>query len=730
MSTYNSTKNDAAFVYRYYRSGKCYRTRANLNSKRKPIARHHQQVDHDIVTLSLSSSAANLTPQSQTGPMEMSTDTSSSSSACRATSSSVFDFSDKTETVSSVAPNSDSNFDSSMNYSSVSAAAAAAAAAAALSLRLRRRHPIRRSESESAHPNPSNVTRALRQRRMMNYQHRLAHLHLMRMRQEQHCLRQNVNQVTTAWRQQFKSLCIQSSADTCVAERMAEWSNQGYLFPRRSKVTDIQTIGSVVFALGRSGICTAYRRGSLAYLGVVNPDPKLLIRSLFHNQRTGELVTVSLHKEDAYASLRCHAYILTDRGGSAHTSLSLKSRRLFADEDLRFPGFVEMDDVNGVIVTFDSHAHIITAHHMDTYKVRFSIKDVNIADAKLAPGVMVLLSRRVNRHVMARLVCLRTGAVIRVRRFLLHKDATVEIMELFGHTMFIKQKNHSLAIFNVQTGAMHKISQQVFQGQVTCLYVHKQRLVLALDEEQKKVTVFDLQGKVVSTLEDFALWSKGSSNAMRVTDDQEAMISLCHEIDRARSDAQPSACINVASIRTGRLLARLSQSSSAPSQHNRAIAELTTLHLDERHGELYTGGQDGMLYCWSYRNAFPVASAATSATGQETTTELPHIQPLFHIESSSNAQDMDEKANTMQHGGLPVLDDGGDNDDNGDEEAARQQQQQQQQQQQHQRQAQEERARQRSASHSALAAAAEARRQRRPLPTQSTRFFHHHHRRR
>ena len=119
---------------------------------------------------------------------------------------------------------------------------------------------------------------------------------------------------------------------------------------RRSKIVEIVAAGDVVFALTLSGVCAAFcgsRR--IAFL---NTMPDEVIRSLFYNKANRSLITVSVYRDDNFSSLKCRTtpieYI---RRGQPDAGFAL-----FESECLKWPGFVEFDDVNGKVRAFLCHA--------------------------------------------------------------------------------------------------------------------------------------------------------------------------------------------------------------------------------------------------------------------------------------------------------------------------------------------------------------------------------------
>lgn len=156
----------------------------------------------------------------------------------------------------------------------------------------------------------------------------------------------------------------------------------------------------IVFALAQSGVCAAFSRGGqfcrreIHYLILcifffvdiivlfaetnqricfLNVIPDEVIRSLFYNKNNDSLITVSVYASDNFSSLKCRTtrieyvnnnfYLLhfsvINYFLNGFLLLTRYIRRgqpdagfgLFESESLKWPGFVEFDDVNGKVLT-------------------------------------------------------------------------------------------------------------------------------------------------------------------------------------------------------------------------------------------------------------------------------------------------------------------------------------------------------------------------------------------
>jgi hypothetical protein len=56
---------------------------------------------------------------------------------------------------------------------------------------------------------------------------------------------------------------------------------------------------------------------------------------------------------------------------------------LFESESLRWPGFVEFDDVNGKVLTYSAQDRIYKVFDLKNYTLLYSISDENVQEIKI-----------------------------------------------------------------------------------------------------------------------------------------------------------------------------------------------------------------------------------------------------------------------------------------------------------------------------------------------------------
>ena len=174
---------------------------------------------------------------------------------------------------------------------------------------------------------------------------------------------------------------------------------------RRSKIVELMSSGDVVFALTLSGVCVAFRRGER--LTFLNTTPDEVIRSLFYNKASKSIITVSVYRADNFSSLKCR----TTPVEYIRRRLPDAGFELFESECLKWPGFVEFDDVNSMVLTYSAQDKAYCIWGMTNYEELYRLPDDDITEIKISPGIMLLIGHRQPDHVPLRLLSISDGKV-------------------------------------------------------------------------------------------------------------------------------------------------------------------------------------------------------------------------------------------------------------------------------------------------------------------------------
>ncbi|KAK9196330.1 hypothetical protein WN943_004458 [Citrus x changshan-huyou] len=368
---------------------------------------------------------------------------------------------------------------------------------------------------------------------------------------------------------------------------------------KRTKVIEIVAARDIVFALAHSGVCAAFSRETNRRICFLNVSPDEVIRSLFYNKNNDSLITVSVYASDNFSSLKCRStkieYI---RRGKPDSGFAL-----FESESLKWPGFVEFDDVNGKVLTYS---------------------------AQDSPGIMLLIFNRSSSHVPLKILSIEDGTVLKVFYHLLHRNKKVDFIEQFNEKLLVKQENENLQILDVRNAELMEVSRTEFMTPSAFIFLYENQLFLTF--RNRTVAVWNFRGELVTSFEDHLLWHPDcNTNNIYITSDQDLIISYCKaepEDQWMEGSGNSFTCplagsINVSSILTGKCLAKINATNCSPkvddelgssstgkskklnkcsyirSTVGEALEDITSLFYDEERNEIYTGNRHGLVHVWS-----------------------------------------------------------------------------------------------------------------------------------
>lgn len=394
---------------------------------------------------------------------------------------------------------------------------------------------------------------------------------------------------------------------------------------KRSRVEEVVCANGLVIALAHSGACAVFDAcRNFCKIGYLNTcASQQVIRSVYHNSRRNELLTVSVLDSDNSTLLRCCAIPLASL--RSHCSAANGYIVFESDERLSWPGFVEFDDVNQIMVTHKpivpnalefappfgaATVSVYSVYSLDTYNLLHVFGDLHdqasILEIKLAPGLLMLVYDTRSSHLPLRVIDVYTGELLRDIYHLLHKEKRIEFVELFNHKVLIKQEfccMQLLDIFNKNVRELDLATPKSF------VLLFQARVFLAF-RRTGPPQVYNEQGELVATFSDHELVNtnsvqKQSSSSLCVTSDQQSIVSYCKQKECDTQGVTTDfhqGSINVSDVRTGKCVAKLTTDGLLQRQpqlvtHDQAdpLDGITSLYHDEARGLLLAGTKCGRV---------------------------------------------------------------------------------------------------------------------------------------
>lgn len=390
---------------------------------------------------------------------------------------------------------------------------------------------------------------------------------------------------------------------------------------KRSKIIEIVAAHDIVFALAQSGICAAFSRETNQRICFLNVSPDEVIRSLFYNKNNDSLITVSVYASDNFSSLKCRTtrieYIKRGKPDAGFA--------LFESESLKWPGFVEFDDVNGKVLTYSAQDSVYKVFDLKNYTMLYSISDKDVQEIKISPGIMLLIYTKSTGHVPLKILSIEDGTVLKSFQHLINRSKKVDFIEQFNEKLLVKQENENLQILDVRNSELTQVSKTDFMTPSAFIFLYENQLFLTF--RNRTVAVWNFRGELVTSFEDHLLWHPDcNTNNIYITSDQDLIISYCKADSDDLMSEGIAGSINVSNILTGKCLAKIradncsnleedcscSNSNSSGSASKKrvkasrirstpaeALEDITALFYDEERNEIYTGNRHGLVHVWS-----------------------------------------------------------------------------------------------------------------------------------
>ncbi|NP_001343932.1 uncharacterized protein LOC100382016 [Zea mays] len=387
----------------------------------------------------------------------------------------------------------------------------------------------------------------------------------------------------------------------------------------RTKIIEIVAAKDVIFALAQSGLCAAFNRTTNKRICYLNISPDEVIRSLFYNKNNESLITVSVYESDRFSSLKCRTtpieYI---RRGQLKDGFPL-----FETESLKYPGFVEFDDVNGKVLTFSAKGCTYKVFDLKNYNFLYSICDENIQEIKISPGIMLVIYnyKKTNCHVPLTILSIEDGTPLKTFNQLLHRNRKVDFIEQFNEKLLVKQDKENLQIIDVRNSDLIEVNKTEFMTPSAFIFLYENNLFLTFCN--RTVAAWNFRGELVTSFEDHELWHPNcNTNNIYITAGHDLIISYC-KVSKQRADCVDSEAgevlsmgsINMSDIFTGKCVAKISPAdptltiaprrrgddsrSTIRSTVPEALEDITALFYDEDRNEIYTGNSKGLVHVWS-----------------------------------------------------------------------------------------------------------------------------------
>lgn len=199
---------------------------------------------------------------------------------------------------------------------------------------------------------------------------------------------------------------------------------------------------------------------------------------------------------------------------------------LFLNQSLKWPGFVEFDNVNGKVLTFSAQDSLYKVFDLTNYTMLYSISDKHVQEIKMSLGIMLLILNKSSSHVPLKILSIEEGTVLKSFNHLLHRNKKVDFIEQFNERLLVKQENENLQIFYVHNSELIEVSRAEFTTPSAFIFLYEKQLFLTF--RNQNVSVWNFKGELVTSFDDHLLRNPDChTNNIHITSKQDVIISYC-----------------------------------------------------------------------------------------------------------------------------------------------------------------------------------------------------------
>ena len=307
-------------------------------------------------------------------------------------------------------------------------------------------------------------------------------------------------------------------------------------------------------------------------------------RTIFYNKYQESVIIVFLQNTQVEERLICKSYDLLNVENKIINPIEL-----FPREDLRTPGFLEFDDLNKLIMTRSASTLEFKFWKLEDYSLIYTISDPLVEEIRLTIEVCLLIHTPQPTSILCKLCSVETGSLLDAYEISIKPHRQIELLELFGCYLLIKQYGEFLLILNLLNQSKIKI--EGFISPQNFIYLHEKKVFLAL--RNCVIEVWNFDAKLLKIFSSPAYSRNGVlvPSRLYISRKQDMIMFSC--IDRTqslcRNAAQPTQqpVIKIFRLLSGELIREI--------KCNLILDTLSTLTYDENFGTIYIGHADGFI---------------------------------------------------------------------------------------------------------------------------------------
>jgi len=221
-------------------------------------------------------------------------------------------------------------------------------------------------------------------------------------------------------------------------------------------ITEIVISPTRVYAVYLNGFACAFDKFSGEFLCQLSDLPNTKVKTIYYNRVNQTLILICMKLEDDYNSLECEYY---DENIIGKEGFLLTSKRLFENDIISSPGFIEFDENNKKILTKARVPPDYKVWSMQNYKLELHVSHPSIEEIRFSLGYLIFLHRPENNKLsidVYDIISLTKTSHITID---LLPGLSFEFIELFNEFLLIKHKRKCIFVINLKTQVISKVAE-------------------------------------------------------------------------------------------------------------------------------------------------------------------------------------------------------------------------------------------------------------------------------
>ena len=243
---------------------------------------------------------------------------------------------------------------------------------------------------------------------------------------------------------------------------------------KNRNVTEICIGIPFLLVIYENGMCSVYEEESGKFISFLN-KPDQTIKTVYNNAMNHSLLVVANEREFNWYYLKIYSF----PQGSIDWS---EARSLLGSDAISTPGYLEIDDCNGLILAKLTGPPKIKVWSMVTYQELYSFSTTDIEEVRFGMHMIAMMSRIIDSQLKISIASTATGKYVNLFK-IVHNDIEFDYIEIFGKYLLLKQKGkcmqtiHCLSLKKCVYPNSQHLSPKAF------IFVPEKKVFYAFEEE-------------------------------------------------------------------------------------------------------------------------------------------------------------------------------------------------------------------------------------------------------